>query len=119
MNIPKMLFICLFIFAYGLSSALARKGVEIQYTPVKILKSNNNVFPLEISVSNFTAIPVREVQVWYRWTGEARFHMHPMENEGFNYYASLDISDWNTFLQLPIWIIPPKPILPIPRRNGS
>ncbi len=89
----KLLFVYAIIFALGLTTASAREGVEIQYIPVKILKNNNSVLPLEISISNFTSVPIREVQVWYRWSGETRFHLHPMENEGFSYYASLDVAD--------------------------
>jgi hypothetical protein len=34
-----------------------------------------------------------EVQVFYRWTGESRFEMIPMRNEGFTYYAAIDVSE--------------------------
>jgi len=72
--------------------ALARDGVEIQYTPTKILNQQYE-FPVEISISNFSGIPVTEVQLWYRWSGESRFKMHPMNNEGFNYFASLNVGE--------------------------
>src|SRR4030042_2177744 len=74
--------------------AFGRDGVEIQYTPTKILNQQNE-FPVEITISNFSGIPVTEVQLWYRWSGESRFKMYPMGNEGFNYFASLNVGEGN------------------------
>ncbi|OGB68893.1 MAG: hypothetical protein A2Y94_04015 [Caldithrix sp. RBG_13_44_9] len=77
--------------------AFGRDGVEIQYTPTKILNQQNE-FPVEITISNFSGIPVTEVQLWYRWSGESRFKMYPMGNEGFNYFASLNVGEGNGHL---------------------
>lgn len=85
------------IIFVGIFSGWARSGVEIEYTPVKMLR-NKSVLPLELTVSNFSGIPIREVQVWHRWIGESRFQMKQMDNEGFRYFASIDIEDNKTGL---------------------
>ncbi|UCF64122.1 MAG: hypothetical protein JSW33_16410 [bacterium] len=85
--------VTVFIFALTWQTAFAREGVDIQYTPIKIFKGIGHSFPVELNISNFSGIPVTEVQVWYRWAGESRFKMSHMDNEGFSYYAALDIGE--------------------------
>jgi hypothetical protein len=93
MNLNKYLLLSVFILASSLQWVVAREGVDIQYTPTKLHKATNNILPLELSVSNFSGIPVTEIQVWYRWVGESHFKMDLMKNEGFSYYASIDVED--------------------------
>lgn len=90
-KIKSILFIYSVLFL-GISSTWARVGVEIEYSPIKMIRNSSNL-PLEITVSNFSGVPVREVQVWHRWAGESQFKMLRMENKGFNYFASLDVAN--------------------------
>ena len=64
-NIKSWLII-IFIFAFTFQPMLAREGVDIQYHPIKLHKSTENIFPLELNLSNFSGVPVMEVQVFYR-----------------------------------------------------
>ncbi len=89
----KYIFIIVFIFALSLQLAIAREGVDILYTPTKLYKASNNLLPLELNISNFSGVPVTEVQVWYRWVGESRYKMDLMKNEGFSYFASINVAD--------------------------
>ncbi len=68
--------------------AFARTGVEIEYEPVKLIKGSE--LPLQLTISNFSGIPVSGVTVYYRYSGESRFRILPMKNEGFSYLASVD-----------------------------
>jgi hypothetical protein len=89
--------ILVIIYLIFIIPAFGRNGVEIQYTPTKILNQQNE-FPVELTISNFSGIPVREVQMWYRWSGESRFKMQLMDNEGFNYFAALNVGETNGHL---------------------
>jgi hypothetical protein len=79
----------LFILIYSLSLFGGEK-VNIEYSPTEILRSHNTL-PLELTINNFSGAPVREVNVFFRWVGENRFDMVRMENEGFSYYAQIDV----------------------------
>jgi hypothetical protein len=86
-----ILMISVFFIGLGcLTSLMARDGVEVEFTTLKILK-NSQSLPLELTISNFSGMPVREVQVWHRWLGEGRFQMTRMDNQGFSYYAAIDL----------------------------
>ncbi len=82
-----------FVLAGLISLSYARSGVEIHYTPTQMYKSYDQRFPVEMTITNFSGVPVTEVQIWYRWAGESRYSMHPLENEGFSYFASLNVGD--------------------------
>jgi hypothetical protein len=92
MSHNKFVFIFVFIFALSLHFAIAREGVDIQYTPTKLHLASSNMLPLELSISNFSGVPITEIQVWYRWVGESRYKMNLMKNEGFSYLASIDVT---------------------------
>lgn len=87
-----LVFIIFTTFAMCVTSAFSRNGVEIDYSPVKILK-NSQYLPLELSVSNFSGISVTEVVVNYRYSGESRFRVKRMENQGFTYTTSLNVGN--------------------------
>ncbi len=78
--------VCLSIVA----PVFGRSGVEIEYDPVKILK-NSDILPLELTISNFSGVPVTEIAVQYRFAGESRFRLQRLRNEGFTYYANLNV----------------------------
>ena len=79
----------LFILIYSLNLFGGEK-VNIEYSSTEILRSHNTL-PLELTINNFSGAPVREVNVFFRWVGESRFDMVRMENEGFSYYAQIDV----------------------------
>ncbi|HFE63720.1 MAG TPA: hypothetical protein ENK14_04790 [Caldithrix sp.] len=70
----------------------ARSGVEIEFDPIKMLR-NSNRLPLELTISNFSGVPVSEVVVLYRYSGDSRFQIKQMNNEGLHYYASLTVKN--------------------------
>lgn len=71
--------------------AFSRSGVEIEFSPVKLVDRSMKL-PLELSVTNFSGIPVREVRVFYRFTGEGRFRTQRLQNQGFSYFASVNLA---------------------------
>jgi hypothetical protein len=89
----KVWFIIIFFFAVTFQLIFAREGVDIQYYPVKLYNNVEKSFPLELNISNFSGVPVMAVQVFYRWAGDSRFDMIHMKNEGFRYYAAIDVSE--------------------------
>ncbi|MBN2364889.1 MAG: hypothetical protein EH225_01905 [Calditrichaeota bacterium] len=89
----RILLISVFLITCGISSIMARSGVEIQYTAKKIFSGDDPLFPLELSISNFSPVPVREVQVLHRKAGESRYQVQSLKSEGLRYYALLDVSD--------------------------
>ncbi len=72
-----------------LSNLFARYGVEIEFSSQKLVERSHSL-PLKISVSNFSGVPIRQVEVIYRFAGETQFKVLPMKNEGFIYYAQID-----------------------------
>ncbi len=79
----------LFILIYSLN-IFSGESVSIEYSPTEILRASNTL-PIELTINNFSGVPVREVNVFYRWVGESRFDMLRMGNEGFSYYAQIDV----------------------------
>ncbi len=73
----KFLNILVLILLFCISPIFGRNGVEIQYTPSKILNPQNEL-PVELVISNFSGVPITEVHLWYRWSGENRFKMLSM-----------------------------------------
>lgn len=71
-------------------SGLARTGVEIEVNPLYSLKGADRL-PLEITISNFSGVPVAEVTAFYRYSGESRFSRLPLKEDGLRYYASLKV----------------------------
>ncbi len=87
----KKIFVVIFILLV-FSHLFARYGVEIEFSSKKLI-SRGHTLPLKISISNFSGVPIREVQVLYRFSGETRFKALPMKNEGFTYLAQIDLPD--------------------------
>lgn len=86
----KLSILIAILLFFSFSYVFGREGVEIDYYPVKILKGNKEL-PLELTLSNFSGVPVTEVVVNYRFSGEGRFRTTRMKNEGIKYFASLNV----------------------------
>jgi len=93
----RFLNILVIILFFYTAQIFGRDGVEIQYTPTKIIHQQDKL-PVELVISNFSGVPITDVQLWYRWSGENRFKMLSMTNEGFNYFAAVDVKGENDHL---------------------
>lgn len=84
----KLFQIFFIVFTTTVMSALAMDRLEVEYTPIRSVKGGQ-ALPIEITLSNFSGVPVREVWVYFRYSGDGKFNARRLNSEGFRYYASL------------------------------
>ncbi len=92
MKINVIVWLILVFLLIVSSAVFGRSGVEIDFTPIKLLDDRNQL-PLELTISNFSGVPIRQVEVYYRYSGQNRFQIKRMENQGFNYVADLNVKN--------------------------
>jgi hypothetical protein len=73
---------------FVISSLYGMDRLEIDYTPIRILRSGQ-ILPVELTLTNFSGVPVREVWVHFRYAGEGKFNSNRLNNQGFRYYTDL------------------------------
>ncbi|MFZ0391972.1 MAG: hypothetical protein WAN36_16035 [Calditrichia bacterium] len=67
---------------------ISRSGVEVEFQPVNLWKSRQPL-PLELTISNFSGVPVREVQLCFRTAGRDDFEIQPLQADGFQFRGKL------------------------------
>jgi len=82
------------VFSSGifLFNVWAINRAEIEFTPITIA-AKNKPLQLELQVTNFGNQYIREVRIYYREVGEARYHFQRLSATGLTYAAKLDLSD--------------------------
>ncbi len=81
------------IFFLGIQSHLfGMDRVEVDFTPVRMLE-NSAALPVELTITNFSGVPIKEVWIHYRFVGEIRFKSQPLKNESFRYFADVRLGE--------------------------
>lgn len=86
----KLLFSIIILAGVISLSAGTLSRVDIQFNPIATANKGRPLH-LELQVTNFSGTPIRQVRVFFRGIGDARFKYRRMRDRGMQYLADLNL----------------------------